>query len=576
MEYFCTLAGVGGNSYRKTYCQKMSSAGEWQVGNEGDAQAGLCDYNDCNKYQDFGFGCCDGCCGIAGQKLKCQRVSFAGNPAQCCLLDYICSNPNSGFTPTGGNTGFCFSDGLNQQFTCANGVGTYPDGTPVPNYRDVTSSDCQDVLLQYCTGTLPTDDPNSTAWLDRWTVNGGGRGSCAYALTRNLFNTNPDLCIVPPLGTTGICNLPPPAEINSSGYFWGQELISQTMKRYTEQGFVLGTLPGFQGFNPFQDFLYSNVCCPYPGLCQNGLEVVCSQYNSQRISLNPSVAQWCGCHLPDLEYEAYSVNYNIPPECTPMCNRFGTIPIVGVNADPVICRQSICVMDNVTVNLVNSQIGGGVDFNQICGNCPSGQCSCIVNDSTIDVVNSTINGNLVPINIGCGGSGVCTQLNPGKTGPKYITVPCGTTGATNPYNEYDAAVNNSTAVAAKSSMVTTLIVVGITILFIFLIIWLIHPTAYESAYTAYVPPPPESTQIIPPPPPKLPSRQFIPDTSTYASIQDRSMTVSAPNFIRDTSAYTSGSSSNFIRDTSEFSRYVPESPQNFLRDTSEFRSINDR
>lgn len=532
MQYFCTLEGAGGNSYRKTYCQRMSSAGEWQVGNEGDAQAGHCDYNDCNKYQDIGWGCCNGCCGIDGQQLRCQRVSFAGSPAPCCLLDYVCSNPNQAFTPVGGNTGYCFSD-ADQQYTCANGI-TGPNGEIVPNYRDITSTDCQEVLLQYCTGTLPSDDPTSTAWLDRWTVNDGGRGSCAYAVTRNMFNTDPNVCIVPPVGVTGTCNLPPPAPINSSGYFWAQQLISQTMARYTEQGFVIGTLPGFQGFNPFQDFLYTNICCPYAGLCQDGLSIACSGYNSQRISLNPSVAQWCGCHLPNIEYESYSVKYNIPPECTPVCNRAGTIPIVGINAEPVRCQQSICLMDGVTVNLVNSQVGGGLNFDQICGNCPNGQCSCIVTDTSVDIINSTIGGNFVPIGVGCGGSGVCTQLNPGSTGPQYITVPCGT-GPTNPYDEYEQQVNAAQATAKKSSLVTTLIVVGVVLLFIFIIIWLIHPTAYEATYTAYPTPavvsttPGSTTTVIPAPPPKLPAREFLPGNTPYTSLGNSSIGVSSSN-----------------------------------------------
>mgnify|MGYP006966096380 CR=1 FL=1 len=178
MPGFCTLQGVGGNSYRTQYCGYMSNAGEW--GDPYDNHNG-CSYNDCNNVQDIGFGCCSGtlCCGIIGGGLQCTRKSFTGNPVTCCFNDLECSGEDPSSNPDK-----CFSD-TSHQNTCANGV-TGADGTIVPNYRSIVSKDCQDALFQYCTGTLSTDDPNSTEWLDRWTYNGGGTGSCSYALARNI------------------------------------------------------------------------------------------------------------------------------------------------------------------------------------------------------------------------------------------------------------------------------------------------------------------------------------------------------------------------------------------------------
>src|SRR5689334_17290876 len=89
---FCTLEGVGGNSYRETWCEKLGSPGEWGVGN---SNAGSCAYNDCQPYIDVGAGCCRGCCGIAGAKVGCQRKAYNGNPVQCCLNDYTCNSDNN-------------------------------------------------------------------------------------------------------------------------------------------------------------------------------------------------------------------------------------------------------------------------------------------------------------------------------------------------------------------------------------------------------------------------------------------------------------------------------------------------
>jgi hypothetical protein len=465
MPHFCTYLGPAGDGYRNSFCSQMSNAGEW-----GDASTvhNGCSYDDCHPYIDFGFGCCNGCCGIVGGGLDCTRLKFTGDPVTCCFNDLLCNGNDPQDNPP-----LCYSDS-GKQNACADG------NNGQPNYRSLVSTDCQDVLLQYCTGTLSTDDPNSTEWLSRWTVNGGGTGSCSYALSRNIFNSGGiGHCFTPIPPTQGICNIPPALPIDAEGYFWGQRLVSAAMARYTQQGFQIGTLPGFPGYNPWQDFLYSTVCCPYPGLCQDGLDTICATHTAQRISLNPAVAQWCGCHLPEGEYQNYSVLYNIPPECTPMCNRAGTIPIVGINAEAVNCQQNICLIDGITVNLINAQIGGGINFNQICGSNCSGKCSCVVSNTTIDIVNSSIGGNVVPVNQGCG-SFTCSQTNPGNTGPAIINVPCGITGSFNPYAQYEAEVAAAQAAAKKTSWLWTLLIIGIALILIFLIILFIHPNLYPS------------------------------------------------------------------------------------------------
>jgi len=530
MPGFCTLLGVGGNSYRSDFCAAMSNKGEW-----GDPETynNRCSYNDCNRYQDIGFGCCGGaCCGIVGGGLLCTRQSFTGDPVTCCFNDLQCSDDNPNDNPAK-----CFSDSAKQN-TCANGIG---DG--VPNYRSLVSQDCKDVLFQYCTGTLPSDDdPNSTEWLDRWTQNGGGTGSCSYALARNLYQVNgTGHCFTPPIPIPGICSIDPVYPVDSDGYFWGQQLISATLQKYTAQGFVIGALPGSPGYNPFQDFLYSTVCCPFPGLCQDGLELACSTYTAQRLSLNPAVAQWCGCHLPDGEYEEYSVKYNIPPQCTPMCNREGTIPIVGINTSPVLCEQDICLIDGVTVNLISSQIGGGINFNQICGNCPNSQCSCIISNTTVDIANSTIGGNVVPVREGCG-TLTCTQTNPGTTGPATITVPCGTTGY-NPYAEYDAQVTAAQTSANKSSFLWTLLIIGIVLILIFLIILFLNPNLYSGKGSVFS----KATS------PK--SSSFERSTSDFQSIEGASSGPSS--FERSSSVFESIEGNSFTpsfgRNTTEYS-----------------------
>jgi len=456
MPNFCTILGPGGNTYRDEFCGLMSKSGEW--GNPVTV-TNSCSYDDFIPYQDFnGGGCCNGPCGIVGGGLSCERLSFTGDPITCCFNNLECESP-------GGNPPLCYSD-INRQQTCSNGANGQP------NHRNLTSIDCQEVLIPYCTGTLPTDDPTSTDWLNRWTTS-DIRSSCSYALFKNLFRGIPCLPNIP-IPPPGKCGLPPPLPIDSEGFFWGQRLIEAAMVKYKSQGFDIGALPGFPGYNTWQDFMYTNVCCPYPGLCQNALQTICSDKTAQRISLNPNVAKWCGCHLPPGEYEDYSVKFNIPPECTPTCNRIGTIPIVGINATPVSCKQNICLIDGVTINLINSQIGGGIDFDQICGNCVGAQCSCIVSDTSVDIINSTIGGNLVPIAEGCGAIS-CSQTNPASTGPATLNVPCQGTGTFNPYAQYEIVVAAEKKEAEKKAWLWTLIAISISLFLVYLIIYFVHP-----------------------------------------------------------------------------------------------------
>ena len=539
MPNFCTLKGAVGDSFRSEYCSLMSNANEWDTKNPEDF--GSCFYNDCNNYQAVNEGCCGLCCAIAGGQLKCKRQSFAGEPGPCCLNDLTCVNVDPSTNPPQ-----CFSD-VQKQKTCSDGKNGQP------NYRSIVSTDCRDALISYCTGTLSTDNPSSTEWLNRWTVNSGGSGSCAYAVQRNLFNsTDPNQCGPIPIITPGICNIMPPERYDADGYFWAQQLISATIQKYTDQGFMLGSLPGSPGYNTFQNFLYTNICCPYPGLCQDGLQRACASYTSQRISLNPAIAQICGCHLPTGEYQDYSVKYNIPPECTPMCNRADTVPIVGVNAQPVVCTQNICLIDGVTVNIVNSQLGN-LNFNQVCGNCPGGQCSCIIADSTVDVLNSTINGTTIPVSENCGNL-TCTQTNPGTLGPATLTVPCTPGTPFNPFAEYDAQQLAAQKSAQKSSFTTTLIVIGIGLLLVFLFILFIYPRKY-----------PVSGGTIPNS--KSSSPQFLPNTDNYRSINNSSSFTSTNDFSSSSPSTSLPSSTSSFRSIND--------PYSLTSSTSSFRSIND-
>lgn len=199
--------------------------------------------------------------------------------------------------------------------------------------------------------------------------------------------------------------------------------MKETLLNYQKLGLNIGAYPGTPEYHPVQDIIYQNIACPFPITISNALQDPCSQYSTQSLSFNPSAAQWCGCYLNGEEYLPYSAKYNIQPECTPMCNRQNTIPIIKNNGDIVTCEKSICLIDGVTVNLTNSSVGGSIDFNNVCGNCNGSNCSCIITDTNIDINNGTIGGNVVPFSQGCGNY-ICGSTNNGNIGPNVINGQC--------------------------------------------------------------------------------------------------------------------------------------------------------
>lgn len=438
---FCTLEGVGGNKHRSSMCGKISTAGEWGK----PSSSGHCHYQSCNQFEAVSSGCCKGCCGVVGSGLNCERLSFKGDPLTCCMNDMPCSSDGN----AADNPDSCYSDHGSKQYTCD------------PQYRSLIEPGCQSYVQSYCLG-----EDGSPDWLQRWTPDGTTVGFCTHAIYRNLTG----LCIVNP--ETDAC-IPQELAFNPQGFFWAQSVVALAFEKFIDEGGVVGALPGFPGFDPWQSFMHTYICCPFPSLCQGSLQSICKTKTTQELSKNPSLAAWCGCNLPPEEYEQYSILFNIPQQCAPICNRVGVIPQVGNGGDPIQCEQSICLIDGITLNLINSQIGGGINFEQICSGCKGAQCSCIVSDTTIDITNSTIGGNVVPVAEGCG-SATCYQTNSTSLGPNRIPVPCssGTSPGNNPFQEYEAVDASAQSSAKKNGWIISVVIISFALLIMFFMLFI--------------------------------------------------------------------------------------------------------
>lgn len=385
--------GPNEGSVRTTWCDTLGAKGEWKE--DGQDKSKPCYFNSRNPGTLCPGTCIeDGAPTIAGNGGFCKRVGFTGDPGSCCLNDYVCNGENAN----------CFSDSAGKN-TCD------------PKYRDSTSPSCQEAIYSYCSG----EGDSSSEWLQRWT-----KGKCAAALTRNLYNKyNSDhpSCIVPATRVPGSpCNTGN-GNFVAEGYFWGQSLLQAVLEKYESQGYVLGAAPNEPGYHPFQEYLYENICCSFPALCAGGLRSACRNKTLDGISMNPSLANWCGCYLPPAAYDDIVTKYGVEIPCVASCNRSGSIPLIGSSAQPIRCDQNVCLIDDVAINLIKNTGTPNVNFTQLCGGCKPGECSCTVGASDVTLVNDVLSGANIDYRNMCG-SLTCTQNNSSTYGPSTLSEPC--------------------------------------------------------------------------------------------------------------------------------------------------------
>lgn len=458
---FC--AGTADTNVRRDYCSRVGDM-EWEY----KSASGSCHYSDCNKGYAQNTGCCNGCCGIIGKGVECRRSKFTGDTIRCCLNDFAgCGATVQPNDPRKYDLAFSnYEDGsiISQESTGGNKTDIErPDAgwrcsksncqrTCDPCLRSITSdgntlvknvstnkltrcqdfnrsSDfggfCRENLMEYCSGGDLSDDDDS--WIYRWMDNSGNylRYGCLNVLARNVYG---DSCegaesYFASLGGTA-CTPVDVADygVSFDGIRYASELMKRVSNKYAKNGYTIGSIPGTSGYNFFQDFMYSNICCKFPFLCQSFLSDSCSAYTADQLGNSISIANWCGCYLPDSEYQTYVNSYQINKECTPMCNRSTSIPLVTATNQPRYCSGTNCIIDNLAIQLGNIDVSGDINVTQICGNCSGGQgasCTCLISNNTVNLVGGDINN----INTGetCT-STLCTAINP-DTGYTE-TIPC--------------------------------------------------------------------------------------------------------------------------------------------------------
>jgi len=371
------------------------------------------------------------------REIQCSRVAYNGNPAICCLRDYDFGNINQ----------YCFQTD-DKSKTCD------------PGFRNVTNNVCQINVNNFCLGRdLPSE---STDWFERWTTASDitrGLPPCIYALNRNLF--------LNPFTPSVASGDPPGGEffINPEGFRWAQDLLDAAFLKYNIQGFEIGSSPGFPGYSDFQNTLYT-ICRTVPGLCETKLPDICADVTNEELTINPALISWCGCYMPDAQYAMYVNDFGITKECTPMCSQINAIKLPTPSRTDVLrCKQNICIMDDITIALAESQVAGNINFVQLCGNCSGkSSCQCVISDVDIEIINSSLGGD-VDITQLCGQS-TCVRTNPKEdqsSMPRTLPVNC-QDPIDNPFEQFE--MDQTSSEQFKETIITISIIV---IFFLFLI-----------------------------------------------------------------------------------------------------------
>lgn len=150
-----------------------------------------------------------------------------------------------------------------------------------------------------------------------------------------------------------------------------QEMMSFILSRYysdhefTLEKYSVGTIENNM----------LNVCSDYPGSCQIIQGQMCTNCDNQEISQSYELTRFCGC------FSSTPVAQGLSPECQPLCSMGNSIKLVDKNAVPLECNETICVIDNVSVQASNTSFNNS-SITQVCGNCAiSGGCKCFIESS---------------------------------------------------------------------------------------------------------------------------------------------------------------------------------------------------
>ena len=236
---------------------------------------------------------------------------------------------------------------------------------------------CQSIMANFCT----TDDVGGRTYVEKW--QGDNLTSECRAFANAIRPTQPNRYVP---ATNGL----------ASRYL----VTDQNAVTFQQQGSLV--------YDPDIETVVE-VCQDFPGGCDNILSNYCEGFTREDLGENPNLAKLCGCFLSDAEYDKYTGSFGVEPICDPACVIQSTVKPVDPN-DPTLtrrCNQTVCVIDDVTINVLGQTTTGDINFAQACAACSNAGCTCSISDVSISAVESVV-GN-INFDQNCGGPPTCFQ-----------------------------------------------------------------------------------------------------------------------------------------------------------------------
>lgn len=326
-----------------------------------------------------------------------QRVEFNGNCRTCCLQSF--------------DTTRILTDCFTSSGTCSN------------ECRYGSKYGCQNIFVDTCTNASGGD--YNRAWFQ------ADQPFCTTVARQNIYTPN--------------------GEFTPENVPFIQNQMLTVFNRAFPNGF---SEPG----NTFQQNIQV-FCKDNPEVCAKALTEKCSEYTVTELSTQPNIAKLCGCYLPPIQYARSQNLYGLPRQCQPICNTQNSVNYVNPQTyNQEICTSSTCIIDNITVNLLNST-AGNINLTQFCSSCGiSTPCSCRISNVNITAVNTALRN--ITLDQKCGAEVECYAANPNDIDGPAIRVDC-TTGEAED-------ISNRTL----SLTLIIIIAVSVTIVILF-VIWLL-------------------------------------------------------------------------------------------------------
>ena len=333
-------------------------------------------------------------CQIMGQNAECKRKGYNGDPASCCLL------AGSGTTntyPGTNNRKYGNSKAPDPSWDAMGGT-NYTCDPSTSDWQNVSgNSPCPGAIANMCSKQDPAtqDQWGAGGYCDNYVSNtsGGYPGSASTVMTAALTNF---------------------LQTNSVDCETDQDCIAHGMRlcRPNTKGQKKCVALSSTNQAPYVHSLLQN-CNKYAGMCDSLLNSACSGLSRTDVSNaydasanDPGAAnlyQACGCHLAQKDYNNWPgvIDENSYNACDPLCKLPGSIPKGTGGGNPASCEQSICLLDNISIDIINSNVSDGVNFNTVCSGCEEGEnCLCVFSNISIFSQGSNLGG--INFNTNCG------------------------------------------------------------------------------------------------------------------------------------------------------------------------------